>query len=101
TRSRSGRRRRPPDAHAPRPRPAGGRSISSIVSGEPTEGRTAARVTPASLAAADGNHFAVDVGRGIRDDEGDHGRDLLGGGETADRVALENTPSDLLVSPKG
>src|SRR4029077_3749778 len=82
--------------------PAGaGRWISSIARGEPTALRTAARVTAASFAAVDRKHLTVDVGGRIRDQERDRGGHFVSGRETAERIALESTPSDLLVSPEG
>src|SRR5712692_624465 len=83
------------------PAAGSGSSISSIVSGEPTDVRTAARITAASFAAIDRKHLAVDVGRRVRDKEGDGRRHFVGGRETAERIALESTPSDLLVAPEG
>src|SRR5260370_1788715 len=78
-----------------------GSSISSIVSGEPTEVRTAARITAASFAAVDRKHFTVDVRCRVRDQERDGRRHFVGGRETAERIALESPPRDLLVSPEG
>src|SRR3982074_1934466 len=82
------------------PSAGAGSWISSIASGEPTDVRTAARVTAGLLAAVDRKHLAVDVGRRVRDQEGDGGRDLIGGREPADGIALESTAGDLLVSPE-
>src|SRR5712691_2543844 len=81
---------------------AGGRSsIFSIASGEPTEVRTAARITVVLFAAVDRKYFPVDVRCRVRDQERDGRRHFVGGRETAERIALESTPSDLLVSPEG
>src|ERR1700694_2313179 len=82
------------------PAAGAGSSISSIVSGEPTDVRTAARITPASFAAVDRKHLTVDVRRRVRDQERDGRRHFVGGRETAERIALEHAPRDLLVSPE-
>src|SRR6202521_2501565 len=83
------------------PAAGGGSSISSITSDEPTDVRTAARITAASCAAVDRKHFTVDVRGRVRDQESDGRRYFVDGRETAEWIALESPPSDLLVSPEG
>src|ERR1700730_3715904 len=82
------------------PAAGGGSSISSIASGEPTDVRTAARDTVLLFAAVDRQHFPVDVRCRVRNQERDGRRHFVGGREAAERIALERTPSDLLVSPE-